>query len=180
MEQQISVSELKEYWRQIENVENGSTIGRRCITTIEMPPWDKLCSELGWQLYRADAGHFGKKHHGYSGVYRLIGLETDKPFKPATISRTCGEDVSGTLYIGEAGWLNERLNQLRRSLRREDTHGASRLWRQSAALVAKFPSNKLGVGMLFTNPGMRGWIERDLIGAYLNSFGDTPPLNCSF
>jgi hypothetical protein len=178
-EQQISVGELKEYWKYIENLKDGDVI-ERYVATYEMPAWNEICYGLDWRLHRADAGYFGRKEHGYCGVYRVIGLVTDNAIRPATISRACGDDESGTLYLGETGWLNQRLNQLRRSLHGEDTHGASRMWRQSAALKSRFPSSKLGVAVLFTKVRMHGWIERDLVRAYLNSFGDTPPLNCSF
>src|SRR5580704_4065015 len=94
-----------------------------------MPAWADLCSELDWESHLVDAGYFAKKHHGFCGVYRLIGLATESEVhKPATLSRACGQDTSGTLYIGEAGSLNSRLNQLRRSLfSREDSHGAIRM-----------------------------------------------------
>jgi hypothetical protein len=178
-EKQISVHELKQYWEYIGNLKSGQLIEHH-VGTSEMPPWDEICYELDWRVLKADDGYFDKKRFGYCGVYRLIGLATENALRIATIERTCGADVTGTLYLGEAGWLNERLNQLRRSLGREDTHGASLMWRQSVALQSKFPTNKLGIGILFTGATMHGWIERDLIRAYLNTFGDTPPLNCSF
>ena len=44
------------------------------------------------------------------------------------------------------------------------------------ACLDYFP-DKLGIALLFTAvPDTRG-VERDLIRAYMNSFGDTPPLN---
>jgi hypothetical protein len=39
-----------------------------------------------------------------------------------------------------------------------------------------FPSDRLGIALLFTGSATRG-VERDLIHAYINSFGDAPPLN---
>jgi len=175
----ISVWELQEYWNYIETLEPGQVIERH-IHGSQMPLWDKICSELGWRVHKLDDGYFDRKRFGYCGVYRLIGLATNEAVSPATISRSCGEDSTGTLYVGESGWLNERVNQMRRSLRGEGTHGASSLWSRSEILQSKFPREKLGVAMLFTNPKMHPWIESDLMSAYLNSFGDTPPLNCSF
>jgi hypothetical protein len=87
----------------------------------------------------------------------------------ATLNRVYGQDISGTLYIGETGNLSSRLNQLRLS-----THGAIRALRRIPLL--NYPSNKLGVALLFTGRDTSG-VERDLIHAYMNSFGDTPPLN---
>jgi hypothetical protein len=176
--QHISVSELKEYWEQIENLESGSSLGRY-VATSELPPWEEICSELNWQHH--GIGRFRRSHFGFPGIYRLVGLSSDgRIWDPAPISRVCREDTSGTLYIGEAGRLNQRLNQLRRSLRREDTHGASRMWQESEPLKNKFPLNKLGIGIFPTGFSMHPLIERDMNRAYLNSFGDTPPLNCSF
>ena len=179
VDSQVSVSKLQDYWRYIEGLKD-SVVIEGYIPTSKMPPWDEICSELPWQTYCIDGGPFRNKHHGYCGVYRLIGLVTDRPLKPATISRTCTDDATGTLYIGEAGWLNDRLNQLRRSLHSEDSHPASRMWKQSPVLRSKFPANKLGVSLFFTSVRMHKLVESDLIRAYLNAFGDTPPLNCSF
>jgi hypothetical protein len=179
MGEQVTVQELRDYWTYIDELKPGQAI-ERYIETSAMPSWDQICQQLDWDHYKLNDGYFSRKDHGFCGVYILFGLETEKRLAPATINRNCGQDQNGTLYIGEAGWLNQRLNQMRRSLRGEDTHGASRMWRQSAILNSRFPSNKLGVAILLTRVSMHPWIERDLIRAYLNSFGDTPPLNCSF
>ncbi len=176
----ISVRQLQDYWQYVEDLKVGE-IRERYIGTRDMPPWEEICRDLCWDLYRVDDGYFSKKDIGHCGVYRLFGLsDDDKVIASAVINRVCGPDSSGTLYIGEFGWLNERLNQLRRSLHREDTHGASALWRQSTALRSKFPIEKLGVAVLSTGARTYKMIEEDLVRAYLNSFGDTPPLNCSF
>jgi hypothetical protein len=178
-EQQISVQDLQEYWYYYGNLKEGDIIERH-VGTSEMPAWHRICYDLNWRLFKADSGYFGKKHHGFCGVYRLIGLDSDDVRDTATIDRLGDKDTTGTLYIGEAGWLNERLNQLRRSLGREDTHGASRMWRHSQVLKSKFPTNRLSIALLGTSVRMHKKIESDMIQAYLNSFGDTPPLNCSY
>jgi hypothetical protein len=88
----------------------------------------------------------------------------------------CGQDTTGTLNIEHAGNLNNRLNQLRRSLLgSEKPHGAYRL-KDIPLLEKQFSSNKLAIALLFTgnSPSL---VEGDLIKAYMNSFGDTPPLN---
>jgi hypothetical protein len=177
---QISVKELKDYWAAVENLKPGERLDKY-YGTREMPSWQELCLELDWHLYAVTGGYFARKHTGYCGVYRLIALSSDEDvLDVAFLDRACGHDLSGTLYIGEAKWLNERLNQMRRSFEGEDSHGASSLWRQSSALRLKFPLKRLGIALLFTGVGMHRIIERDLIRAYLNSFGDTPPLNCSY
>ena len=116
-----------------------------------------------------DDGYFSKKSHGHYGVYRLVGLAQDGEIRQlATISRVCGEDRTGTLYIGEAGTLNKRLNQLRKG-----SHQASRF---PTILREKFPMRRLAIASLFTSRSTK-MIENDLLQAYVNSFGDTPPLN---
>ena len=61
--------------------------------------------------------------------YRLFGLTSEGDINaPAILNRVCGQDTTGTLNIGHAGNLNNRLNQLRRSLLgSEKPHGAYRL-----------------------------------------------------
>jgi hypothetical protein len=53
------------------------------------------------------------------------------------------------------------------------------MWRESRVL-GSIPLSNLGIAMLGTSVRMHEFIERDLIRAYFNSFGDTPPLNCSY
>jgi hypothetical protein len=142
-----------------------------------MPPWIEVCSGLSWELHRIEGGYFSAKSHGFCGVYRLIALEAEggNLTKPATLNRVGGQDTSGTLYIGEAKSLSNRLNQLRRSATsHEGSHGAIGMLRQIRLL--DFAPNKLGIALLFTGRDTRG-VERDLIRAYMNSFGDAPPLN---
>ena len=89
----------------------------------------------------------------------------------------CGEDVTGTLYIGEAGDLSLRINQMRRTARShgsERSHGAISMLRLISRL--DYPREKLGVALMSTGKLTRA-IERDLLYAYINSFGEMPPLN---
>lgn len=129
-ETRISVGELQEYWRYVETLKDGQVLERH-VGGSQMPLWDEICYGLGWRVYKLDDGYFDRKRFGYCGVYRLIGLAINEAVSPATIGRACGDDSTGTLYLGESGWLNERLNQMRRSLHGEGTRGASRLWRHS-------------------------------------------------
>ena len=143
----------------------------------QMPPWDQICRVMSWQHYLLGGGYFGRKEFGYSGVYRVFALEIkDDISRPATLNRLCGQDPSGTLYIGEAVDLSRRLNQLRRTAEnhRERSHGAAIMLRQITGL--DYPPARLGVAVLFTGSRTRE-IERDLLWAYINTFGDTPPLN---
>jgi hypothetical protein len=110
----------------------GDTCG---LQLHEMPPWQEVCWGLDWQHHLVEDGYFGKKDYGFCGVYRLIALASKGELsRPAALNRACGQDISGTLYIGEPGNLSRRLNQLRRSAghRRESSHGAISMLRQIA------------------------------------------------
>lgn len=173
---QINVDELREHWRRLHALKDGEWIG--AVSIYQMPPWSAICEQLDWRLYRLNGGHFSAKRHGRCGVYRLIALEDAGDIsKPATLRRLCGEDASGTLYIGEAGDLSLRLNQARRSARprrSEGSHSAIGMLKQLKHL--DYFRGQLGVALMFTGRHTRA-IERDLLHAYINSFGDTPPLN---
>jgi hypothetical protein len=170
--QRATVHELKEHWEKpIDTRKEGDF-----ISLSRMPPWNDICSELDWGLYLVDGGRFSRKQHGYCGVYRLIALASEgDATKPAVLNRLCGQDTTGTLYIGCARRLSDRLNQLRRSLRgREDTHGAIRMLNRIPLL--DYPTDRLAIALLFTFREFER-VEGDLLEAYMNSFGDTPPLN---
>jgi len=170
--QQITVRELEEHWGAVSKLAPGESMGG--IPNYRLPLWEDLCSKLAWQLHLAETGYFSRKRHGYTGVYRLIGLAVDNDLStPATLSRVCRPDPTGTLYIGKSNWLNERANKLRR---RRGRHNAIETLGHTP-LGKLFPPNKLAIGLLFTKVGMPRLIEGQLIRAYMNSFGDTPPLN---
>jgi hypothetical protein len=174
---QLSVDMLKEHWGRADALaEGGDAVS--VISICQMPPWNDLCSELPWKIHSIDGGSFSSKDHGVWGVYRIIALASEGDLtKPAVLNRICGQDMTGTLYIGETKSLSNRLNQLRRSARShrpERSHRAISMLRQIPIL--DFPLNKLGVALLFTGRDTTG-VESDLIRAYMNSFGDTPPLN---
>jgi hypothetical protein len=173
----LSVNQLESYWREIDSAPVGSTF--RTPLLWEMPSWTEICFELNWEFCLPNDGTFARKEYGYHGVYRLIALASEGDLsRPMALSRVAGRDDSGTLYIGEAGDLGARLNQLRRSgweNRNEDSHGAVRMLKQLRCLDF-FPA-KIGLALLFTETKDTRAIEGDLIRCYLNTFGDTPPLN---
>jgi len=172
----LSVHQLEELWKEHDAAAPG-TVFYDVPSIRQMPPWDQICFMLNWEFHLPDGDYFSAKHHGFCGVYRLIALASEGDAKPATLNRVGGQDASGTLYIGESSNLSQRLNRLLRSGwggRNEDSHGAIGMLKQIAVLDY-FP-RKLGITLLFTVRDTRG-VERDLIKAYMNSFGDTPPLN---
>jgi hypothetical protein len=98
------------------------------------------------------------------------------PWDAACFNRACGQDTTGTLYIGRGRPLSSRLNALRRSLRRgSPNHGASETLRYYARLNQNFPPNKLAIAVLRCFKCEHA--EGDLLDAYINSFGEIPPLN---
>lgn len=174
---EISVDDLQEHWRELHSLKEGELI--RALSIFEMPPWNAICEKLDWRQYRLSGGYLTAKKSGRPGVYRLFALEEDDNLsKPATLTRVCGDDKTGTLYIGEARDLSARINQMRRSARErpggERSHGAITMLRQIPRLHR--PRTKLGVALMFTRRLTRA-IERDLLYSYINSFGEMPPLN---
>jgi hypothetical protein len=173
---EISVEDLQEYWRQLHALAEGELIG--ALSIYEMPPWQAICARLDWYVYRLGGGYFPAKRLGRRGVYRLIALEeAGAPSKPAPLARVCGIDPTGTLYIGEAGDLSLRLNQMRRTARAhrsERSHSAILMLRRIRRL--DYPAEKLAVALMFTDRLTKA-IESDLLHAYINSFGEMPPLN---
>jgi len=171
-----SVRDLRVYWQRVEALVEGQSIEVPPI--FRMPPWEDICEQLDWRLHRVDGGYFSAQRHGYRGVYRLIALSLPGDLeRPAMLNRVCGQDRTGTLYIGEASNLSQRLNQLRRSARThrsEGSHQTMSMLRQIPRL--NYPPEQLGIALMFTGRHTRGG-ERDLVRAYMNSFGDTPPLN---
>jgi hypothetical protein len=161
---QLNVGMLREHWERADALAVGESIGM--ISISQMPPWNDLCSELDWEFHTLDDESFSSKRHGYCGVYRLVALASEGDLRNfVSLNRVCGQDTTGTLYIGEAKSLSNRLNQLRRSARShrpERSHGAISMLRQIPIL--DFPLNKLAVALLFTGRHTAG-VETDLIHA---------------
>jgi hypothetical protein len=176
--QSITVEELTQYWKTVDELKEGE----RCesVPLFRLPAWSDICSELDWALHRATRRPFSKRYHGYRGVYRLVALASESdPMKPAVLNRVCGQDSTGTLYIGRSGRLNDRLNLLRLSLQKRvrfTRHGAIDMLNRVPLMKLTFPPNRLAIALLSTGRSTR-IVESSLIEAYMNSFGDTPPLN---
>jgi hypothetical protein len=112
-----------------------------------------------------------------AGVYRLIA--SDIKGHPISISRVCGEDRSGTLYIGMAESLEVRVNELRKTLRPEmwkgGRHGAGLLLRRTDKMRSRFPNEHLSTTWALADDP---WdVEAELIKSYVREFGEGPPLN---
>jgi hypothetical protein len=166
----LTAFDLADLWTERDRTPIGGQLPH--VSLHSLPPWDEICSDLNWVTYRLNGGYFTAKEHGQCGVYRLVALTPDEDLKkPASFNRVCGQDTTGTLYIGEGKILHERLNALRRSRHR---HKAILSLRKIPVL--DLPDKRLAIAVLFTIRDTK-YVERTLIEAYMNSFGDTPPLN---
>jgi hypothetical protein len=148
-----------------------------------MTQWNNRIPGKAWSrlFIVAKGSTWGNHCKALSGVYRLIGLAAEYDLTArATVDRICGRDQTGTLYIGRSGTrptLQGRLGRLVNSLPKESgfTHNAARRLRETSLLSRKFPPSKLAITWCYTNDPLT--LERDLIAAYAESFGEAPPLN---
>lgn len=124
----------------------------------------------GWETTRLESGAWDQR----AGVYRLIGLEDTTGLSPAVIQRVCGNDVTGTLYIGAAEVLRNRIGSLVQTLRPDIFRSAPHK-SLTAKLAARFPTDSLAISWEFSD---RPWDrENELLQAYVAEFGELPPHN---
>jgi hypothetical protein len=131
-----------------------------------------------WWLKFQDEGSPPKRDLR-SGIYRLIGL--DGSGNVATIRRVCGDDCTGTLYIGMGGdKRGDRDGTLRDRVGNLVAHHCPeykiRPHKDLSPLLAKaFPVDRLAMTWLFSdNPRSR---EKQTLQAYYDKFGELPPQN---
>src|SRR5579885_2055053 len=117
----------------------------------------------------------------WSGVYRVFAPET-------TIRRCCGEDPTGTLYIGRAGSRGRNWSTLRTRIQSilSQRHHAITNWWLNDALKRNYPWNALSVQWAYTGKRLnyKGesfpeaiMAENYLLNCYRDSYGELPPLN---
>jgi predicted GIY-YIG superfamily endonuclease len=108
-----------------------------------------------------------------NGVYRLIALTDNSDLIPAPINRVCGTDETGTIYIGSSDSLKSRLDTL---VMAHNAHFKTKSRPPfSKPLSERFPDDKLAMSWEFT--GESGQRENELLKAYVEAFGELPPLN---
>lgn len=112
------------------------------------------------------------------GVYRLVGLRDGLSLDPKPLARVCGKDDLGTIYIGAATHsLQSRLGQLVAQHLRERFKGGAHV-AMPTVLARDFPADRLAVCWSYADYGVDVFaMERALLVAYRDVFGERPPLN---
>jgi len=120
----------------------------------------------------------------WSGVYRIYAQDK-------TINRLCGDDTTGTLYIGCAGTGRQNWSILRSRIKAivdRDHHGLHN-WNVIDKVQQQFPWNVLAVQWAYTGRSLdhKGddvaeaeFAEAFLLGSYNEAFGELPPWNQRF
>lgn len=109
-----------------------------------------------------------------SGMYRIYWLKNGIS---QSISRICGNDSSGLLYIGHtAGTLQDRLNQFRCSaFLRSTNHSGGLKYRNSKVLLNLIKPDELFAKVEPCKGSHDS--ERNELKKYADKFGEVPPLN---
>lgn len=114
---------------------------------------------------------------GSPGVYQIVA--TDETGRPLPLDRVAGRDTEGILYIGESTDLLRRLrlfrNQVCPAWGATTGHAGGDSYLESQPLQNICPPERLH----FHFEHCLSFVEREtqLIRAYLNHFGEVPPLN---
>lgn len=117
----------------------------------------------------------------WSGVYRIFSPEV-------AIGRCCGEDTTGTLYVGQAGSGKGRWSTLRSRMMSlaKGEHHVDAKWRLNEKTKKRYPWSGLKVQWSFTEDrtnykGEQAPIaelaEAWLLTSYRDTFGEFPPWN---
>lgn len=110
-----------------------------------------------------------------AGAYRLIAMDVELHI-PMAISRVCGIDWTGTLYLGASLKLENRINSLVRTYSNDLNGGGHTPVAQ--ILSEKYPSRLLGVSWRLVDEGLSPFeLEYELMGLYVNEHGEPPPMN---
>lgn len=121
----------------------------------------------------------GKWNHDpaeFPGVYRLVALNGHGSMTPLVCKRLCGDDESGTLYIGQSSYLHGRVSLLVRSTNPASPVQAYR--KLPEILMRTFPVECLAVTWQRSgNTDLARSKEGNLLRNYVATFGELPPLN---
>jgi hypothetical protein len=117
----------------------------------------------------------------WSGVYRIFAPEIPIP-------RCCGEDPTGTVYLGCVGSRGRNWSILRTRIQSilKQNHHAITNWGLNDVLTQKYPWGSLSVEWAYTGKRLnyKGesipeaiMAEGYLLSCYRDSYGELPPLN---
>ena len=144
--------------------------------------------ELSWNhaytlSFLEDNRHLlpGNYTNQWSGVYRIFSPNT-------TIPRCCGEDPTGTLYLGRAGSRGRNWSILRTRIQSvlKQSHRAVTNWWLTDLMKQKYPWDSLALEWAYTGKRLnyKGepvpeaiMAESWLLSCYKDSYGELPPLN---
>jgi hypothetical protein len=114
----------------------------------------------------------------WSGVYRIFSPNTN-------IGRSCGQDSTGTLYVGKAGTAVKNWSILRNRIQAivNERHHATNNWNHP--IRQRFPWSSLAIEWAYTGEKLHqgkpipeaGIAESFLLLSYRDSFGELPPWN---
>lgn len=124
--------------------------------------WTPFNAELGGALPQPGAYVLGLKRNG----------------RPATIYRLLGIDKSGTLDIGQTTNLKVRLHKLWRCVSADDVRGHSAGWRYRDLRLHERLGGELQIS--WRNDPNCYALEGATMKAYVEAFGELPPLNYSY
>ena len=121
----------------------------------------------------------GKWNHvllDFPGVYRLVALDGDGSMMPRVCKRLCGDDESGTLYVGQSAYLHGRVSLLVGST---DPASPVQAYRKLPEILMRtFSVECLAVTWQRSDSADLAWSrEGDLLRNYVTTFGELPPLN---
>ncbi len=129
----------------------------------------RLSDKRFWEKIQAQYGDGG-------GTYELYCMLPKTNIVP--VHRMLKTDKSGTLYIGRATSFIDRVIELRKSLSPNhisSNHACGIRYKSSESLQEKYPYEHLYIELHGTKMGVE--LEREKLNAYLNEFGELPPLN---
>lgn len=111
------------------------------------------------------------------GVYKLFSSSAESG-EAVSIPRLLGEDREGILYIGMAASFLDRVIELKKSIApgyASRAHECGARFKDHPFISQHFPYEKLFVTLIAADDPKLA--EREALQAYLEQFGELPPLN---
>ncbi len=116
-----------------------------------------------------------KEWGNIGGVYKLIAMSNGAP---VAVDRFLGKDSDGVLYIGKANAFLDRVINLKKSILPQyvgTSHDCGTRYKSHQVIGERFPLSELYIQLWPSDNPTE--LERELLKAYRNCFGEVPPLN---